>query len=100
MIPPPQPTPTGRRGTPTPTSGPNRNIEIDECAVPEDSLGSVARSHNGPPARAHRRTHVRSRTPPPVHNCQRGGQPAAAALAASVAAYEPELVAKVLTNIS
>lgn len=48
MIPPPQPTPTGRRGTPTPTSGPNRNIEIDECAVPEDSLGSVARSHMAP----------------------------------------------------
>lgn len=36
---------------------------------------------------------------PRVYDCQRG-QPAAAALAASVAAYEPELVAKVLTNIS
>lgn len=32
--------------------------------------------------------------------CQTVVQPAAAALAASVAAYEPELVDKVLTNIS
>ncbi|VAZ95467.1 hypothetical protein LAUMK35_02987 [Mycobacterium pseudokansasii] len=99
MIPPFQPPSAGSHGTATPTSGSDRNIGIDECGVPVHRLGRVTRSHKGQPARGQRRTHVRSRIPPPVHSCQRG-QPAAAALAASVAAYEPELVAKVLTNIS
>lgn len=99
MIPPFQPTGTRRRGTATPTSGTDRNIGIDECDPSVHRLGRVARSRNDPPARGDRRTHVRRRIPPPVHKCQRG-QPAAAALAASVAAYEPELVASVLTNIS